>query len=312
VTSGERAPAPASARPPTSGPAGLPSARDRAWLRRAVVRHASEGLRPLPWRSSRDAWVVLVSEVMLQQTQAARVAPVFEAFIDRFPTVSSCARAGAGEVVVAWEGLGYNRRAVALHGAAVTVMERFGGVVPGDLEALRSLPGVGPYTARAVLAFAFEAHVAVVDVNVSRVLARAVAGDALAPAPAQSLADSLVPRGRSWAWNQAIMEIGATLCAPRAPRCDDCPLRARCRWAGTGRAEPDPGRRRTRESAFAGSDRQGRGRLVAALRSGPVRRDQVPAACGWPDDPDRARKVADAVVADGLSRRLPGGTLVLP
>jgi len=302
----------APARPPASGPAALPSARDRAWLRRTVVRHGAEGLRPLPWRSSRDAWVVLVSEMMLQQTQAARVVPVFEAFVDRFPTVSSCARAGAGQVVVAWGGLGYNRRAVALHGAAVAVMERFGGVVPDDLGALRSLPGVGPYTARAVLAFAFEADVAVVDVNVSRVLARAVAGDCLAPAAAQSLADSLVPRGHSWAWNQAVMEIGATHCAPRVPRCGACPLRARCRWVVAGRTDPDPGRRRSRQPAFAGSDRQGRGRLVAALRSGPVDREQVPAACGWPDDPDRARKVADGVVADGLSRRLPDGTLVLP
>jgi A/G-specific adenine glycosylase len=255
---------------------------------------------------------VLVSEVMLQQTQATRVAGVFEDFMERFPAASSCARAGAGEVLVAWGGLGYNRRAVALQRAAVAVTDRFGGVVPDDLDALCSLPGVGPYTARAVLAFAFERHVAVVDVNVSRVLARAVAGKALAAGAAQSLADALVPRGRSWAWNQAIMELGATRCAARAPRCGSCPLQARCRWARAGRTGSDPARPTARQSAFDGSDRQGRGRLVAALRAGPVRPGQVATACGWPDDPARARRVADALVAEGLSRRSRGGTLVLP
>ncbi len=289
----------------------VPTGRDLARLRRSVLRLAAD-LRPLPWRRSRDPWAVLVSEVMLQQTQAGRVVAPFLAFMERFPTVPSCARADAGDVLVAWAGLGYNRRAVALHRAARTVVERFGGAVPDDLEHLGSLPGLGPYTARAVLAFAFERHVAVVDVNVSRVLARAVAGRPLATRAAQDLADSLVPRGRSWEWNQAIMELGASLCTARAPRCDSCPLRSRCRWAAAGCPPPDPAGPRTHQAAFGGSDRQGRGRLVAALRRGPVRPSEVAAACGWPEDPSRARQVADGLVADGLSRLARGGTLVLP
>jgi A/G-specific adenine glycosylase len=302
-------PAPA---PPLYASAAAPVGPELAHLRRRVLGVWRRGLRPFPWRSTRDPWAVLVSEVMLQQTQAARVVAPYEAFVARFPTAPSCAAAALGEVLVAWAGLGYNRRAVQLQRAARAVADRFGGEVPGDLDALRSLPGVGPYTARAVLAFAFERHVAVVDVNVSRVLCRAVAGRALSPAQAQALADALVPPGRAWAWNQSIMEIGASTCTARRPACARCPLRSSCAWAAAGHSEPDPAGRGYRQAAFDGSDRQGRGRLVAALRAGPVRPSELAAACGWPDDPDRARRVADGLVADGLSRRARGGTLVLP
>jgi A/G-specific adenine glycosylase len=281
-------------------------------LRRRVLGVGRRGLRPFPWRSTRDPWAVLVSEVMLQQTQAPRVLAPYEAFMARFPTPSSCAGAAPGEVLVAWAGLGYNRRAVQLRRAAQAVVDRFGGEVPGDLDALQSLPGVGPYTARAVMAFAFERDVAVVDVNVSRVLCRAVAGHGLSPGQAQTLADILVPPGRSWAWNQSIMDIGASTCTARRPACATCPLRPSCAWAAAGHGQPDPAGRGYRQSAFDGSDRQGRGRLVAALRAGPVRPSQLAAACGWPDDPGRARRVAEGLVADGLSRRARGGTLFLP
>ena len=136
------------------------------------------GLRPFPWRETRDPWAVLVSEVMLQQTQAQRVVAPYGRFLDRFPTVTACAEAGLGPVLEAWAGLGYNRRARHLHEAALAIVDRHGGAVPADLADLRALPGVGAYTARAVLVFAFERHEAVVDVNVARVLARAVAGSA--------------------------------------------------------------------------------------------------------------------------------------
>ena len=212
-------------------------------------------------------------------------------------------------MVEAWSGLGYNRRALDLHGAATAVVRRFAGRVPADEEALRSLPGVGPYTARAVLAFAFERDVAVVDTNVGRVLAGGVTGVPRQPWPAaaQRLADRLLPRGRAWAWNQSIMELGATICTARAPTCAACPLQGRCRWAAAGRRSPDPWRPASRQGPFHGSDRQGRGRLVAALRRGPLPLAELAAAAGWPDDADRARRVAAALVAEGLAVREEAG-----
>jgi A/G-specific adenine glycosylase len=281
-------------------------------LRRAVLSFGRSGLRPLPWRATRDPWAILVSEVMLQQTSAARVIEPYGRFLRRFPTVRSCAEASSGDVLRAWAGLGYNRRACNLHGAAAVMADRHGGAVPADLGALRALPGVGPYTARAVLAFAFETDHAVVDVNVARVLARAVVGDAVSPAQAQAVADTLVPPGRAWVWNQSLMEIGALVCTARSPACGRCPLARSCSWAGAGRPQPDPAPRRTRQSVFAGSDRQGRGRLVAALRVGPVPLCRLPAACGWPDDAGRARRVVDSLVSEGLARRGPGGMVMLP
>jgi A/G-specific adenine glycosylase len=272
--------------------------------------------RELPWRRTRDPWAVLVSEVMLQQTQAERVAPRYLPFLARFPNPATCAAAPAGAVVAAWAGLGYNRRAINLHRSATAVVERHGGRLPDDLGALVTLPGVGPYTARAVLAFAFERRAAVVDVNVARVLARAVAGHPLAGRARQDLADDMVaavPAGRTWAWNQALVDLGARLCTSRAPACSRCPLASRrCAWVAAGGRHPDPAAGSIRrQPAFAGSDREGRGRLVAALRGGPVGADRLAAAAGWPDDPARADRVAAALVADGLAADV-GGTLTLP
>jgi A/G-specific adenine glycosylase len=255
---------------------------------------------------------VLVSEVMLQQTQAQRVVDPYLRFLARFPTVSACAEAGLGAVLEAWAGLGYNRRARSLHQAARAIVDLHGGVVPSDLAALRGLPGVGEYTARAVLVFAFEHHRAVVDVNVARVLTRAVAGVPLVPGEVQALADSLVPPNGAWLWNQAVMEIGAVLCTARGPACGRCPLTRCCAWRNAGDHSPDPAPVASRQTRFEGSDRQGRGRLVDALRSGPVPPSRLRAVCGWPEDPERARRVADGLVADGLARRAPGNVLVLP
>jgi A/G-specific adenine glycosylase len=260
---------------------------------------------------------VLVSEVMLQQTQVARVAPRYHAFLAAFPDPSSCAAAPVAAVVEAWAGLGYNRRAVQLHRAAETVATRHGGRLPARLDELVALPGVGPYTARAVLAFAFDEDHGVLDTNSARVLARAVAGRRLARRDAQALADRLVPTGEGWAWNQAVLDLGATVCVRRTPRCERCPLSepARCAWTAAGRPHPDPadGSAATsgRQSAFAGSDRQGRGRLVDVLRRGPLPVDQVAPAAGWPDDPDRAARVVAGLVADGLVVD-GGGVLSLP
>jgi A/G-specific adenine glycosylase len=284
----------------------------KAAFRRAVLAYGRTGLRCLPWRQTRDPWAILVSEVMLQQTSAARVLEPFRRFLELFPTATSCAGASPGDVQRAWAGLGYNRRARNLHRAATVVAAEHDGIVPHDLHALCALPGVGPYTARAVLAFAYETDDAVVDVNVGRVIARAVVGEPVSGARAQAVADRLVPKGQGWLWNQALMEIGAVVCGGRSPACGRCPLVRRCVWARAGCPPPDPGAARHRQSAFAGSDRQGRGRLVARLRTGPVTPRSLATACGWPDDAARARRVADSLVSEGIVCRGPGGVLRLP
>ncbi|MET0805271.1 MAG: A/G-specific adenine glycosylase [Acidimicrobiales bacterium] len=266
--------------------------------------------RDLPWRRTRDPWAVLVSEVMLQQTQVDRVIPKWTAFLDRFPDPARCAAAPVGAVIEAWAGLGYNRRGVALHQCARVVVDEHDGRLPMDLPALVALPGIGPYTARAVLAFAGERDVAVVDTNVARVLARQ-AGRPLRLVEVQADADALVPSGQGWAWNQAMLDLGATVCRARAPDCGRCPIATSCAWRGG--AEPDPAVGSAgvsgRQSRFEGSDRQGRGRLVDALRHGPV--SDVATATGWPEDPERAERVAQTLVADGLAVRV-GDTLTLP
>ena len=284
-------------------------------VREAVLAWGATAGRDLPWRHTRDPWAVLVSELMLQQTQVARVAPRWSGFVGRCPSPAACAAAPVGDVVRAWQGLGYNRRAVTLHQAAQAVVARPGGSLPADLDALLALPGVGPYTARAVLAFAFEVDVGLLETNSARVLARAIAGRPLSRAEAQATADSLVPPGCGWAWNSAVTDLGATVCTKRAPDCAACPITAWCTWAQAGRPVDDPAEGTAgggrRQSPFAGSDRQGRGRLLDALRRGPVPLDQTDRAAGWPDEHERARRVAAGLVADGLARES-GGVLVLP
>ena len=206
-------------------------------LQHAVLTWGARERRDLPWRATRDPWAILVSEVMLQQTQVPRVIPRYVAFLGRFPTVAACATASVGDVVAEWVGLGYNRRAVRLHAAACMVMQEFGGRFPTTASELRRLPGVGPYTVRALLAFAFEDDAAVVDTNVARVLAR-VADRRLTLREVQAAADAALPAGEAWAWNQAMLDIGAALCRPVAPRCAACPARARVRLARPGLRRP--------------------------------------------------------------------------
>jgi A/G-specific adenine glycosylase len=301
-------------------------------MQAAVLKWAQNAARDLPWRHTRDAWAILVSEVMLAQTQVARVIPKWEAFLAKWPDAESCARAPVGEVIAAWSGLGYNRRAVQLHRAANLISTRHAGSVPGDLSALICLPGIGPYTARAVLAFAFEQPVGVVETNTARVLARAVACRRLSAPEAQALADSLVPTGRAWAWNQALFDLGAKHCTAVRPACGTCPLGTGgpgtplCRWAGREAADdPAAGSAGTSrsQSRFEGSDRQGRGRLLTLLAAGADQAggsDRTPhhiapaalaAAAGWPHDPARALAAARSLVVDGLAEIGADGTLYL-
>jgi A/G-specific adenine glycosylase len=270
--------------------------------------------RDLPWRRSRDPWAVLVAELMLQQTQVSRVIERWPRFLARFGDAVTCGAAPVGDVIDEWSGLGYNRRAVSLHRTAQQVTRHNGGRMPVALDRLLDLPGVGPYTARAVRVFARELDDAVVDTNVARILAR-TSGRPLRAREAQDLADRSLPAGRSWTWNQALLDVGAGWCTARAPACERCPLAGRCRWYLAGRPEPDPARGSAgvsgRQSRFEGSDRQGRGRLVAAMRSGPVALADLAAVMGWAGDPARAARVARTVVRDGLAA-VSGDHLVLP
>ena len=226
--------------------------------------------RDLPWRATRDPWAILLAEVMAQQTQVDRVVPRWLAFLDRWPTPTAFADSPLAEVLDAWAGLGYPRRARNLWLAAQQVRDEHRGRVPSELPDLLALPGVGPYTARAVLACAHELDAAVVDTNVGRVLARR-AGERLSPAGAQAAADVWLPQGRAWEWNQTMLDLGAMVCRPAVPACGDCPIRSWCAWSTTGRPEPDPARGSAavsrRQAPFAGSLRQLRGRLLDAARS---------------------------------------------
>jgi A/G-specific adenine glycosylase len=251
---------------------------------------------------------------MLQQTQVERVVPHYERFVATFPTPADCARAGVAGVVRQWSGLGYNRRALNLHRAASDIVDLHLGAVPRAEGDLRALPGVGAYTARAVRAFAFGEAVAAVDTNAVRVLSRGVANAPLSVRAATDLGDRLLPAGASWAFNQAMFDLGATVCVAARPRCTGCPLRRLCAWRRAGSEAPDPwrtGPRARPQSKFDGSDRQGRGRLLGVLRRGGVPRAGLAAACGWPDDPTRAARVAAALVAEGFVEWSGGRTPVL-
>jgi A/G-specific adenine glycosylase len=264
----------------------------------AVLAWGEPRLRDLPWRRTRDPWAILVSEVMLQQTQALRVVPKYLTFLDEFPTPAACAAVPLGDVLRTWQGLGYPRRARNLHAAATAIDAA--GAFPCTLEALLALPGAGPYTARAVLAFAFEADVAVVDTNIARVYAR-VLGRRLTAREVQAVADATAVSGASWVWNQSVMELGAVLCRPSSPGCDVCPAVPMCTWRGGGDGnDPAIGSAgvSTTQPRFDGSDRQARGRLLRAASNGVVEARSLASVAGRSHDD--ARRLADALVADGL------------
>lgn len=294
------------------------AAGEHAALHRQVLAWYADAARDLPWRAADTTpWGVLVSEVMSQQTPVARVAPAWQAWLQRWPSPGALAAASPADVIRAWGGLGYPRRALRLREAAIAIVERHGGTVPAELDDLAALPGVGEYTAAAVAVFAFGRRHPVVDVNVRRVLARAVGGDA-EPAPSLSvterqLAAEVLPVDVQQAarWSVAVMELGALVCTARNPGCDRCPIRSACAWQRAGTpAHTGPARRR---QPFEGTDRQARGRLLAALRAAPTATADDLAAV-WPEPVQRSRALASLLddqlvelVADEVFA-LPGGS----
>ena len=228
-----------------------------ATLKRRLLRWYGQSARNLPWRRTRDPYAVLVSEVMLQQTQVSRVLPAYTAFLGRFPTLAALADAPLADVLRAWSGLGYNRRARDLHRIARLHPRE----LPATRDGLDALPGVGAYTAGAVSCFSRGETVAFADTNVRRVLGRAILGRIATEGEAVALDEQLVPRDGADRWHHALMDLGATICVSRDPRCDECPIALLCR--SRGRTAPPAPRRQT---AYATSDRRVRGRIIAILR----------------------------------------------
>ena len=268
-----------------------------------LVRWFEEAARDLPWRRP-DAgpWAVLVSEIMLQQTPVARVLPAYDAWVRRWPTPAALAADSSGEAVRMWGRLGYPRRALRLHGCAVAIVERHGGEVPDDVEDLLALPGVGTYTAHAVAAFAFGRRCAVVDTNVRRVIARAVSGtDDPGPAATKrdlALAEALLPQdeARAARTSAALMELGAVVCTARTPKCGHCPITGHCTWRRAGSPE---GRGAKRTQPYAGTDRQVRGILLAAVRNSDQGATKQQLDQLWHEEEQRGRALR-SLISDGL------------
>ena len=280
-----------------------------------IVDWYATAARDLPWRRPGiDAWAVLVSEVMLQQTPVARVEPVWRAWLARWPSPAALAAASPADVIRAWGKLGYPRRALRLREAAVAITERHGGVVPDDVPALEELPGVGAYTARAVACFGYGQPQPVVDTNVRRVISRLVHGRAEAGnARAADLADvaALAPAepDRAVRFSVAAMELGALVCVAGAPRCGACPVRDRCAWRLAGSPPHDGPPRRVQK--FAGTDRQVRGRLLDVLRAARTPVDAAALEPAWDDAVQRSRCL-DTLLTDGLVEQTPDGRFALP
>jgi A/G-specific adenine glycosylase len=289
-------------------------------LHRPVLLWYGRHARVLPWRTpDAGAWAVLVSEVMLQQTPVARVLPAYQQWLARWPAPAALAADPAGEAVRQWGRLGYPRRALRLHAAAVACVDRHGGAVPSDLAQLLQLPGVGDYTAAAVASFAFGQRHVVLDTNVRRVLARVVTGTAspaaAAPGPAErAAAQALLPDDprRAARWAVAVMELGAVVCTARTPRCHKCPLADQCRWRAAGYPAGD-GRPR-RGQGYEGTDRAARGALLAVLRQarGPVGRTALEAAVAGRVDPVQRERALASLVADRLVQPSSDGAFALP
>ena len=292
-------------------------------LHEPVLAWFEANARDLPWRRTEcSPWGVLVSEVMLQQTPVSRVLPVWRQWLTRWPTPGDLAAEAPGEAVLWWGRLGYPRRALRLHAAALAMMARHGGQVPADQAALSALPGVGSYTAAAVASFAFGQRHAVLDTNVRRVLARAVDGLARpisggGPSTTETaMARRVLPiqPARAARWAGATMELGALICTARSPSCEACPISSRCRWLRAGAPRPTgPGRPAQR---YEGTDRWMRGLLLAAVRTAgePLTLAELRRAA--PDsvqnDPMQRRRALDSLVADGLLETLPRNRFRLP
>ncbi|HEV8669965.1 MAG TPA: A/G-specific adenine glycosylase [Candidatus Limnocylindria bacterium] len=266
-----------------------------ATLRRRVLRWYGRSARDLPWRRTRDPYAVLVSEVMLQQTGVARVLPAYTAFLRRFPTLAALSRATLADVLRAWSGLGYNRRARDLH----RIARLHPRALPPTREALDALPGVGAYTAGAVTCFTRGESVAFADTNIRRVLGRLLLGRIATEREAVALDERLLPRRAPDRWHHALMDLGATVCLARTPRCEVCPIADACR--SRGRVVPAAARP---QAAFGASDRRVRGRIVAALRDAP---DGLgPAELRRVVGDDRVARLTLRLEAEGLLARTPG------
>jgi len=342
AVSGPRSAARASVSPRRQGPLAAGAAsRVQAW-HDLLLDWYDQHARDLPWRENRTTpWGVLVSEIMLQQTPVARVLPVWETWLARWPTPLALAVEPAGEAVRAWGRLGYPRRALRLHEASQTVSHEYDGQLPANYAKLLALPGVGVYTASAVAAFAFGARLPVVDSNVARVLARAVLGQPHSPgAPyrllsdvaAQALPDEeagsspeTAPAGpaasapdrptsaaapsRASAWSVALMELGALVCTSRSPACSRCPLAGQCSWQAAG--HPGHDAVRARRQQWVGTDRQARGRLLGLVRDQPEPVSGVTLRAAWPV-PVQQRRALAGLVADGLVVQVGPDSYALP
>ena len=302
---------------------------DLARIQDQLLDWFSNDGRDLPWRRTRDPYRILVSEVMLQQTQVDRVLPKYQAFVEQFPTLGALADASTADVIRAWAGLGYNRRAVNMQRAVRVVRDEFGGRFPKDVATLRSLPGIGPYTAGAIACFAFEQDVAFIDTNIRRVVQRLFVGPVVgevSESQLQQVAEKVVPVNRGWSWNQAIMELGALICTSSNPACWRCPVQQFCRDYGA-RKQNDEGifdvqsvnsdvqqvaerrqkYKRRVEQPFEGSSRFYRGRVIDALRQLPPDETMTLEHLGaqikesfHSDDMPWLTKLVEGLVRDGL------------
>jgi A/G-specific adenine glycosylase len=309
----------------------LPGTDHLGELHHALDEWFGETARDLPWREAEcSAWGILVSEVMLQQTPVVRVLPVWRDWMERWPTPAHLAGEPSGEAVRHWGRLGYPRRALRLHAAAVAIRNEHGGEVPDNYPELLTLPGVGNYTAAAVAAFAFGRRETVVDTNIRRVHARLISGHAL-PAPTLTaaemrLADALLPEDHALSvrWNASVMELGAMVCTARTPKCVECPVRSSCAWLAAG--EPPPSYTPKGQS-WHGTDRQVRGAVMAVLREAdtPIPREmfeQAPADLGFAPSgvgvplaalhrlnsaPEQLERALDGLLLDGLAEMHDGG-----
>ena len=285
-------------------------------LRRGVLDWYATNRRDLPWRDESDPYRILVSEIMLQQTGVGRVSPIYERFIKRFPSFEALAEASRQNVLQAWAGAGYNRRAIHLHECARIICRDHGGRLPDDPDVLAALPGLGPYTVAAVLSFAFHHDVPALDTNIRRVLGRVLGKREATDRELRTIALRLIPQGRGSDWNQALMDLGATVCLATKPHCLWCPISKICVSAGA-KDEVKRGRAKRiaeRQEPYLGSRRFYRGKIVAILRDLPAGTNVSPDAVldlikpewtsedqTWLDDLIRG------LVADGLAMTVDSG-----
>lgn len=271
-------------------------------IHQAVLTWYASHARDLPWRRPEASpWAVLVSEIMLQQTPVSRVLPVYETWMETWPTPTDLAQDAPGEAVRAWGRLGYPRRALRLHASAMAIVERHGGEVPSDIDELRALPGIGDYTAAAVATFAFGQSHAVLDTNVRRVLERVVGGEEYPPASLtkaeRQRAIDLLPPDDAPTWSVGVMELGALVCTATNPRCADCPVHDACAWRQAGKPSYAGAPRKVQ--TYAGTDRQCRGRLLAVLRDAPGSVNAAALVKAWSIDDQRDRALK-SLLEDGL------------